>query len=135
VDTDPADVNQNQIGLTYANGAYALVPARISGTAQRGNLYIDEFDTVPVDGEGRVGIGMSGAALYAVHTEPRQELVFTPHPNGHFWLTAGTFVPGQNLDVEQISTAVALDFVPGTPGLAVTLNRDSTWSVSPISTS
>ncbi|WP_051450640.1 hypothetical protein [Actinospica robiniae] len=135
VNADPSDLNQNQIALTYTNGAYALVPGRALGTAELGSLYVDELVTVPVDGVGKVGIGMSGAALYAVQTEPNQELVFTPHPTQHFWLTAGNFTPGENLDIEEISTAVALDFVPGTPGLAVTLNRDSTWSTSLLPTS
>lgn len=131
---DPSNLNANQIALTYAYGVYSFQPGPGFGTPQLGNLYINETSSIPVKGKANVGIGMSGSALYSTRAQPNMQLMFTPHPTENFFLTAGTFQTGQNLDVEKISHAAAVDFASGVFDLHATLKRDGTWTVSPSST-
>lgn len=118
-----------QAMLTYGQGAYTFVDgATPVVTPQHGNLYIREDGSLPLR-QASVGVGMSGKGTFAVPVQPNQNLVFTPHPK--YWVTAGTFTPGQVIDEEQISDKAAIAFPPGVFSMVATLNQDNTWTVVP----
>lgn len=125
---DPSDPTDQQLLLTYSQNAYTFEKGQAVSAPKKGNLYIREDATVPLR-QASVGIGMSGAGTFAVPTQPNQNLVFTPHPE--YWVTAGTFEPGQVLDIEQISDNAEIAFPPGVFSMTATLNKDNTWTVAP----
>lgn len=125
---DPSNITNNQVYFTYSQNAYTFQPSTLVQAPEVGNLYIQESGTIPLK-EASVGIGMSGAGTFVVQAEPNKNLVFSPHPE--YWITAGTFQPGQVLDVEQITNSAALQFPPGVFELDATLNLDNTWTVTP----
>lgn len=126
-DADPSDTSNNQILFDYEQSAYTFENGSAVDTPQRGNLYIKELATIPLKAAS-VGIGMSGAGTFAVQAQPNQNLVFTPHPL--YWITAGTFTPGEVLDVGQISNAAQVVFPPGVFAMTATLNLDNTWTIT-----
>ena len=125
---DPAGKSAPQQALlTYANGAYTFNKgAQPVPTPEPGSLYIHEDASVPLR-QASVGIGMSGSPAFAVPAQPNQNLVFTTHPE--YWVTAGTFTPGQIIDEEQVSDKAAIEFLPGVFAMTATLNADNTWTV------
>lgn len=126
---DPSGVSAPQQALlTYGQGAYTFNEGAAPVTSPVvGNLYIREDASVPLR-EASVGIGMSGRGTFVVPAQPNQNLVFTPHPK--YWVTAGTFTPGQVIDEEQISDKAAVAFPPGVFAMTATLNQDNTWTVT-----
>lgn len=130
VPANPDDLNHNQIELTYAYGLYSFQPSQPLPDPELGSLYVRESSTIPVDSYASVGLGMSGAPLYSTRAQPNMQLTFTPHPNQHLFLTAGTFSAGQNLDVQQISTAAEIDYAPDVVSVHAILNRNNVWKVS-----
>jgi rhizosphere induced protein len=123
---DPSDPAQQQVQFTFLRDAYTFQEGTAVGTPKIGNLYIKETDQLPLN-EASVGIGMAGAGTFAVSAQPNQNLVFTPHPE--YWITAGTFTPGQVVDIEEMSNVAALPFPPGVFVLTAILNPDNTWTV------
>ncbi|MER5268667.1 hypothetical protein ABTZ99_41905 [Actinosynnema sp. NPDC002837] len=123
---NPQDLTANQILFDYTDGAHRFVPGKAFGVPELGSLYVRELPTVPADGAA-VGIGMSNSGVFAVQAQPNENLVFTPHPS--YWLTAGTYVHGEVLDIEQISNSVELQYNAGFDMTAV-LQADNTWSIS-----
>lgn len=118
-----------QAQLSYLDDAYTFDEgATPVSTPQPGNLYIHEDATVPLR-EASVGVGMSGAGTFAVVAQPNQNLVFSPHPE--YWITAGTYKPGQVIDEEQISNRAEVAFPPGGFAMVATLHPDNSWTVKP----
>ncbi|WP_328944947.1 hypothetical protein OG259_29125 [Streptomyces sp. NBC_00250] len=122
---DPAAQIQNRIGFDHGNGDFGFVAA--AGPAPVGVLEIDVQDDVP-EGTASVGIGMTDAPVFAVQAEPGAILPFTPHPE--YWVTAGTFLQGQVLDIEEITNAALVPF-DGTYAMHATLGSNNEWSVNP----
>ena len=96
---------------------------------QAGNLYITEDPTIPLK-TASVGIGMSGAGVFAVQAQPNINLVFTPHPL--YWITFGKFVPGQVLDIQSLTGVAQVQFPPNIYKMAAILNEDNTWTIEPL---
>ena len=96
-----------------------------------GSLYILGDRTLPVR-EALVGIGMAGAPIYVVPALPNTAWIFTPRP--HYWITFGTFEPGEVLNVESISDrAEDIVFPDSVFSMTAILNRDYTWTILPTS--
>jgi hypothetical protein len=126
VAADPDDLKLNQIQFDYVNGIFAFIPGPATGGPQPGSLYIRELGGIPVN-TAAVGIGMSEAATFAVMAHPDTQPAFTPHPS--YWITAGTFLKGQVIDVELIADEAEVVF-EDTDELLATLNPDNTWTVT-----
>ena len=126
VPADPEDVSANQILLGYGEGALDFQPGSATATLQPGSLYVRILSSVPT-AMAAVGIGTEGAGVFAVQAEPNQNFVFTPHPE--YWITAGNFLQGQVLDLEQVSNEARLGF-EGTFAMEATLSASNTWTVS-----
>jgi hypothetical protein len=95
-----------------------------------GNLYILGDRTLPVR-EALVGIGMAGAPIYVVPAQPNSAWIFTPRP--HYWITFGTFEPGEVLDVGSIAHKAEIVFPKGVFSMTAILHRDNTWTILPTS--
>jgi rhizosphere induced protein len=122
---DPSNTAQNAVIFDCPGGAYLFEPSQ---GAETGNLYIKESANIPAN-QASVGIGMSGSGTFAVQAQPNLNLVFTPHPN--YWITAGTFVPGQVLDTETVTDPAAIAFPDNVYSMTATLGSDNTWTVAP----
>lgn len=125
----PADPNNpalQAVQLTSATGAYTFERLPASPNFHAGNLYIQQSGDVPLR-EASVGIGMSGASAYVAPTEPDRTLVFTPQPE--YWVAGGSFVQGQVLDIEQMTSQAPLEFPSGVFSLTATLS-ESGWSIT-----
>ena len=117
----------NAITLTRIHGdIYTFADQRAGAYA--GNLYIYSVGTIP-SGEVAVGIGMSGRPTYVTNAQPNWEWVFTPTPA--YWITFGTFEPGEALDVESISRKAAIVFPDGVYSMTAILHENNTWTVTP----
>jgi len=53
--------------------------------------------------------------------------VYTPKPM--YWITFGSFEPGEVLDIESISTKKPIHFERGVYSMTAILNWDNTWTV------
>ncbi|MGK4002082.1 hypothetical protein WMF31_05625 [Sorangium sp. So ce1036] len=123
--TWPADLSKtNQVTFTNQGGIYTFTNQTTG--ARAGSLYITEDGSIPIN-SASVGIGMSGKGTFAVQAQPNQNLIFTPHPK--YWITFGSFQPGQVLDVTRISNPVEVDFPPNVYSMTAILNRDNSWTV------
>jgi len=121
---DPRDPAKNAVLYEYTDGAYTF--ARETGQST-GHLHVTESGDLPAL-QSSVGIGMSGNGTFAVQAQPNLNLVFTPHPS--YWITAGTFVEGQVLDVETITNVAPVNFPENVYSMTATLHMDNTWSVT-----
>lgn len=126
VPADPDDLTRNQLRFDYQKGAFAFIPGPVTDNPQAGSLYISELSGIPVN-TAAVGIGMATGATFATLAQPSTLLAFTPHPS--YWITAGTFVVGQVLDVEEITDEAEVAF-EDTYAMRATLNPDNTWTVT-----
>ncbi|WP_424186367.1 hypothetical protein ACOBQX_00765 [Actinokineospora sp. G85] len=126
VPADPDNLNNNQVQFDFRDGAFRFVPGSAAGTPELGNLYIRELSTIP-NASATVGIGMSNAGVFAVQAQPNMNLVFRPHPE--YWVTAGTFQPGEVLDVEQITNEAPVPY-DGTFDMVATLDSTNLWKIT-----
>jgi rhizosphere induced protein len=126
VAADPSDTAQNAVTFDYPDGAYKFDTGQ-QGPAS-GHLYIYESKTIPAD-QASVGIGMSGSGTFAVQAQPNLNLVFTPDPS--YWITAGTFVQGQVLDIETVTNPAEIVFPENVYSMTATLGQNNAWSVTP----
>jgi hypothetical protein len=94
-----------------------------------GSLSIVSDATVPLN-QIAVGIGMSGAPVYAAQAMPNTQVTFTPQPQ--YWLAFGEQLnPGEVLDPAQLSSqSVLLAFSSGGNSMIVTLGTNLVWTVS-----
>lgn len=113
----------NLITLTY-NSGYQFIDQTTGD--QPGSLYVKMDNTIPLR-QASVGIGMSGAATFAVQTQPNMNLMFTPNPE--YWVAFGNFEQGQTLDMQELTNTEKIDFPPGIKEMTVILNEDNTWKV------
>lgn len=72
---------------------------------------------------------MSGAGTFAIAAQPGADLVFTPHPT--YWLTFGSYTPGQVLDPAKLPHTLEVTFPPDVFALQVTLDKNHHWTTSP----
>lgn len=119
----------NQVTLKMIDGEIYTFADQCPGSYS-GNLYILGDKTLPVR-EASVGIGMAGAPTYVAPAQPNWEWIYTPKPL--YWITFGTFDPGEVLDVESISHKARVHFPPNVYSMTAILNWDNTWTVTPTS--
>lgn len=119
--------SNNKITLNY-DGAYAF---KDQATADKtGTLFIKQDGSIPLK-QAAVGVGMGDSPAYAVQAQPNRMLKFTPHPT--YWVTFGTFTPGQVIDLENMTLCQQIDFPPNVYNMKATLRSDNTWIVAPCS--
>ncbi|AXK80414.1 hypothetical protein DW352_07730 [Pseudolabrys taiwanensis] len=123
----PADpISANLVTLTSSNGAYQFGPTTGGGAA--GVLTIDCDGTIP-SGTVMIGIGMSGLGTHAVAAEPNFAAVFTVKPE--YWISFGSFTPGQTLDDQALIKATPLAFPPNVTAMTATLDVANKWILQP----
>ena len=116
----------NQVGFEKQDGkAYRFTSTPAKG-AQPGTLYIVEDPKIPLL-EASIGIGMSGAGTFAVQSQPILTRGFTPHPTYH--LVAGSYAPGEVLDISAITGSVDIPYKPNEYVKKAVLNLDNSWTV------
>jgi hypothetical protein len=120
------DLRTNNMVTLHYDQAYTFQDQRVG--QQAGSLVITQDHTIPL-GMAAVGIGMSGAGVFACQAQPNMTVVFTPHPE--YWITFGNFQQGEVLESTQITNQAKLDFPPNIYTLTATLNADNTWNVQP----
>lgn len=127
-DADPSGITgDNCVTFSMLDGdIYTFEKSRFCG--EDGNLYIYGDRSLPVK-QAAVGIGMSGSPTYVTPAQPNWQWVYTPKPM--YWITFGTFEPGEVLDVESISHKAQIHFPPNVYSMTATLNEDNTWTVEP----
>ncbi|MFD4651473.1 hypothetical protein [Streptomyces sp. NPDC058441] len=121
---DPDDQLQNQTGFDFDDGNYGFVPAP-DGDTPLGGLGIQVLPSVP-DDTASVGIGMSGAPVFAAQAVPGTKLVFTLRPR--YWITAGTFIDGEVLNVEEITNDAEIPY-DNTFSMNAVLTQTNLWTV------
>ena len=127
--TWPANLsNANQVEFTKEGGIYTF-QNQMAGPND-GTLSIMQDSTV-VSQEASVGIGMSGSGTFVVQAQPNMTAMFTPNPQ--YWITFGTYIQGEVLDITTISDSALVEFGPGNYSMTAILQADNTWSVVPTS--
>ena len=126
----PADpATQNQVTFTKEGGFYTFKD--LTQGPQPGSLTIRQDSTIPM-GMASVGIGMSGAATFAVQAQPYMNVMFTPHPE--YWIAFGNYMTGEVLDTQSMFNAAKITFPPNIYTMVATLNQDNTWTITPLDT-
>lgn len=126
---DPATRYGNQIQFDYKDGAYLFETGTTPQlSSETGSLHIVQSPNIPTD-DASVGIGMSGSGTFAIQAEPNMLATFSPHPT--YWLTAGTYVQGEVVDIEDISNAQPIEFQGDWFVMTATLDGDNLWTVKP----
>jgi len=124
----PADpVTANLVALTNVNGAFQFGTPTASGPA--GSITIDCDNTIP-KGIAKVGIGMSGQATHAVTAEPNFATTFTS-AHVEYWISFGSFVPGQAVDTQTMVNAKQVVFPDNVYGMTATLDTGNNWTIQP----
>jgi hypothetical protein len=125
----PADLSTtNQVSFTKSP-AYTF-QNQTQGPAA-GTLYISQDNTIPSK-VASVGIGMSGAGVFAVQAQPNLQATFVPHPQ--YWITFGQFTQGEVLDIGQITSKAANVKYPfNVYSMTAILGPDNKWTVNPTS--
>jgi hypothetical protein len=127
----PADLStKNQVTFTKTDGAYTFQNQTQGLTA--GRLIISEISTIPAQ-QAAVGIGAAGAATFVVQAQPNLSLTFTPSATPQYWITFGSYLAGQVLDVTGIpaNEKIQVVFPFNVYSMTATLNADNTGSVVP----
>jgi rhizosphere induced protein len=96
--------------------------------SQQNSLTINQDSSIPMN-MASVGIGMSGAATFAIQAQPNITITITPHPE--FWISFGNFDQGLVLKAEQITTKAQVVFPANIYDMTAILNADFTWTVIP----
>jgi hypothetical protein len=125
----PADLStQNKVtftkdpAYTFTNQTQGPLP---------GILYISQDNNIPSK-MASVGIGMSGAGVFAVQAQPNIQVSFTPHPQ--YWITFGQFTQGEVLDIGQVvGQAANVKFPFNVYAMTAILGPDNKWQVKPTS--
>jgi hypothetical protein len=124
-DADPRGDNCVTLSM-LEGGIYTFSDLKHCG--YDGNLYIYGDRSLPVR-QAAVGIGMAGAATHVAPAQPNWLWVYTPKPLYLYWITFGTFEPGEILDVDSITHKAPVHFPPNVYSMTATLNEDNTWTV------
>ena len=120
-------VTSNQVTLKMLPGDIYTFVGQQAGKYP-GNLYIFGDSSLPIKNTA-VGIGMSGSPTYVMRAQPNWSWIYTPKPL--YWITFGTFEPGEILDVESISNKAAIHFPANIYSMTAVLKPDNTWEVYP----
>jgi rhizosphere induced protein len=115
----------NSVTLTKSDGGYQFIDQKTAGNA--GSLTILTDTTIPAN-QASVGIGMSGAGTFAIQAEPNINYTFTPHPA--YWVAFGNFAEGEVLDTTNLANTAQVIFPANIYAMNVTLNPDSTWTIT-----
>ncbi|GEO82358.1 hypothetical protein [Pararhodospirillum oryzae] len=120
VEADPwrentIDLTRDRVGCPYFDRL------RVGGTP--GTLTITQLNNV-FDYPVCVGVGLGGMAAYAVVANPNVTTVFTPHRN-RYWVTFGTYVPGQVFDAETLTGTLKVEFDRTEPVRTIALNSEN----------
>jgi len=118
----------NQVSFTCQGGVYTF--ANQQAGPSPGSLTILEDSTLPAN-QAAVGIGVSKKPAYVVQAQPNWNLTFRPKPR--YFITFGTFLEGEVLDVQSISHKAEVRFPPNVYSMTAILNPDNTWNVKPTS--
>ena len=123
----PADpMGKNLIELATDNyGMTYFTPPETYGRA--GTLTIQQWGNVAQD-RTSCGIGMSGAAIYAVQAAQNITTVFKPHPD--YWVAFGRFNVREVVDFQQITGKVEVPYQAPVTSRTVTLQPDNLLVVS-----
>lgn len=123
--TWPADLTStNRVTFTNNAGAYTFTN---QGPGTAGSLTVAEDRTVATNAA--VGVGMSGAGTFVAQSQPNWNLTFTPHPE--YWITFGTFSPGEVMDVTSVSNSAHIQFPPNIYSMTATIDAGNNWTVQP----
>lgn len=116
----------NQVGFEYAgDNAYTFTSTPVKG-AKAGTLYISESTNIPLR-QASIGIGMSNSGTFAVQSQPILTRGFTPHPSYH--LVAGSYEPGEVLDVSAITDALDVPYPSGVFKRTAILDQNNGWTL------
>jgi hypothetical protein len=127
----PADLStKNQVTFTKTGGAYTF-QEQTEGPAA-GKLTIIQSSTIPAL-QAAVGIGAAGKATFVVQAQPKLILTFTPSATPQYWISFGSYLPGQVLDVAAISDKTKVEFRPNVYSMTATLSDRNAWTVVPTS--
>lgn len=119
----------NKISLYYdtKNAAYHFEDPE--SDSHRGSLIIDQGPNIPIK-QAAVGIGMSGRGTFIVQAQPNMTFTFTPHLT--YSVVFGDYLPGEVVDVTEVTNQAAkINFLNGQSMMAV-LNQDNTWTIKPV---
>jgi hypothetical protein len=121
---DPMGENLTDLTVDSFKASYFTPP---TPGGELGALTIRQLPNV-IPGLTACGIGMSGAAAYAVQAAPNITTVFKPRPN--YWVAFGHFKAGQVLDLEEIAGEVEVSYRESVTSHTVTLQPDNLLVVS-----
>ena len=125
----PADPNSSSESLAeFAyNGDFQLTPS--VGPADGQTLKVVDHPTVPLpsDKPSSVAVTLDGSEVCATNAGPNLTHTFTLHPT--YYIDAGDYTKGQMVDSATVSSFQTLEYSGGNTTLAVTFNRDNTWTV------
>jgi hypothetical protein len=123
----PADLStKNQLTFTMTGGAYTFE----NQTKGPAGLTILQSSTIPAL-QASVGIGAAGKATFIVQAQPNQPLTFKPSTTPEYWISFGSYLSGQVLDVAAIADKTQVLFPVNVYSMTATLNADNTWTVVP----
>jgi hypothetical protein len=121
---NPEGANTTELSMSSAPDLSPAVKNPPSGS-----LVIRQAANVP-NNRLSVGIGMSGAPVYAFQAGPNMMHTVMAVPN--YWIAFGTNVrAGMVLDVDTIMSPAEAKFPNGVYDLDCTLNQNNTWTISP----
>jgi hypothetical protein len=127
----PADPNGSSAGNAIDFGVDSTGAPSFSdmtSNGPKGALTVNLANTVPMNTYS-VGIGMSGAAAFALQAQPKATASFNANPT--YWLAFGSQVQAGMVLEPFEQNCIQLTFPPNVSTLYATLNEDGMWMVSP----
>lgn len=123
----PAQIWQDEAGGGRGDDGVHLLGQRLGqGFGRRAVLVGPLADRT--EGLGAVDLAVGVRGDVAMQAALGANLRFTPSPN--YWVTAGAYVQGEELDVQELGNEAEIPF-NGTLSMRATLDPDLTWTVSP----
>ncbi len=120
-----ADLSEeNEVQFTNTGGAYTFQNQKKG--PQNGSMYIRQDGTIAAN-QVAVGIGMSGSGTFVVQGQPNVSAIFTPHPK--YWITFGSFLEGEVLDISTITNPAEIAFPPNVYSMTAILGQDNLWTI------
>lgn len=127
--SQPANLRfSNQITLNYDDENDAFRFKDQTQNKQGGSFHIEQDATIPPTSVA-AGVGVSGAAAFAMQARPNWNFIFTP--SSTYWVTFGTFEHGEVLDRTSISQRQQIIFPSNCYRMRARLTPANTWTVSP----
>lgn len=120
---NPTGDNMTEFSMSPAPHLTPAAPG-----APSGSLAVRQAADVP-NNRMSVGIGMSGAPVYAFQARPNMMYMVTAAPN--YWVAFGQNVrTGMVLDINTIISTAEAKFPAGVYDLECTLQQDNTWKIT-----